>query len=183
MKASMSPLSYLSVSKSPSLVSKKKIYTYNIFKNSNKNKSAFKKFFFFQRMNSKSTVHTLCGRQILLFIHCLCTVHGTHNHFIQKKILKMGPTVLFTHLKIILLQYFSVFSFNFQFSAVSKWTLSVKKFKERERWQAIVVAHDNKLMLVDWEYCRIDKLIWVRFFLLMERRVNLYLTSWNSWVG
>ena len=38
MKAYVSPLSYLSVSKSPSLVSKKKIYTYNIFKNSNKNK-------------------------------------------------------------------------------------------------------------------------------------------------
>ena len=38
----------------------------------------------------------------------------------------MGPTVLFTHLEIILLQYFSVFvfSFNFQFSAVSKQTLS-----------------------------------------------------------
>ena len=75
-------------------------------------------FFFFQRMNSKSTVHVLCRRQILLFIHCLHTVHGTHNHFIQKKILKMDPTVLFTHLKIILLQCFSVFSFSFQFSAV-----------------------------------------------------------------
>ena len=35
--------------------------------------------------------------------HCSCTVHGTHNHFIQEKILKMGPTVLFTYLKIILL--------------------------------------------------------------------------------
>ena len=32
----------------------------------------------------------------------------------RKKILKMGPTVLFTHLKIILLQCFSVFSFSFQ---------------------------------------------------------------------
>ena len=32
----------------------------------------------------------------------------------------MGLTVLFSHLKIILLQYFSIFSFNFQFSAVSK---------------------------------------------------------------
>ena len=37
----------------------------------------------------------------------------------------MGLTVLFTHLKIILLQYFSIFSFSFQFSAVSKRTLSV----------------------------------------------------------
>ena len=34
------------------------------------------------------------------------TVHGTHSHFIIKKILKMGLMVLFTHLKIILLQYF-----------------------------------------------------------------------------
>ena len=32
----------------------------------------------------------------------------------------MGLTILFSHLKIILLQYFSIFSFNFQFSAVSK---------------------------------------------------------------
>ena len=35
---------------------------------------------------------------------------------------KMGPTIPFTYLKIILLQYFSVFSFNFQFPTVSKWT-------------------------------------------------------------
>ena len=47
----------------------------------------------------------------------LCTIHKTHNHFIQKKIyIKMGPTVLFTHLKIILLQcfQFSVFMMNVQ---------------------------------------------------------------------
>ena len=45
-------------------------------------------------------------------VPCTRTVHGTHNHFIQKKILKMGPTILFIHLKIILLQYFqfSIFS-------------------------------------------------------------------------
>ena len=44
-----------------------------------------------------------------LFTYCLCTVHVL-------KILKMGSTILFTHLKIILLQYFqfSVFSFQFQ---------------------------------------------------------------------
>ena len=81
-------------------------------------------FFFFLANDSKSTVHVLCGRQILLFIHCLHTVHGTHNHFIQKKIFKMSLTVLFTHLKIILLQCFSVFSFNFQLSTVSKRTRS-----------------------------------------------------------
>ena len=45
--------------------------------------------------------------------HCNSTVHGTHNHFIQKKILKMSPTVLFTHLKIILLQCFQFLVFNF----------------------------------------------------------------------
>ena len=48
----------------------------------------------------------------------------THKfHFSATFSLKMGPTVLFTHLKIILLQYFSVFSFSFHFSAVSKQTL------------------------------------------------------------
>ena len=42
----------------------------------------------------------------------LCTVHGTHKYFIQEKKLKMGPTTLFAHLKIILLQcfQFSIFS-------------------------------------------------------------------------
>ena len=40
-----------------------------------------------------------------------CSVGPVHcsqdpKYFIQKKTLKMGPTVLFTHLKIILLQYF-----------------------------------------------------------------------------
>ena len=41
-----------------------------------------------------------------------CTVHGPHKpHFSATFSLKMGPTVLFTHLKIILLQCFSVFSF------------------------------------------------------------------------
>ena len=45
----------------------------------------------------------------LLFTHC---VHRTHNHFIQKKLLKMGPTTLFTYLKIILIQYFQFSVFN-----------------------------------------------------------------------
>ena len=51
----------------------------------------------------------------------------THKfHFSATFSLKMGPMVLFTHLKITLLQYFSVFSFsfNFQFSAISKQTLN-----------------------------------------------------------
>ena len=50
----------------------------------------------------------------------------THKfHFSAIFSLKMGPTVLFTYLKIILLQCFSVFSSSFQFSAVSKWTLNL----------------------------------------------------------
>ena len=40
------------------------------------------------------------------------TVHGTHNHFIKKK-LKMGPMTLFTHLKIILLQCFQFLVLSF----------------------------------------------------------------------
>ena len=39
----------------------------------------------------------------ILFIYCSYIVYTTHNHFIQKKILKIGPTVPLTHLKIILL--------------------------------------------------------------------------------
>ena len=36
-----------------------------------------------------------------------CTIYRTHKHFfLTKFLLKMGPTVLFTHLKNILLQYF-----------------------------------------------------------------------------
>ena len=52
-------------------------------------------------------------------VYCL----RTHKfHFSTTFSLKMGPTILFTHLKIISLQCFSVFSFSFQFSAVSKRT-------------------------------------------------------------
>ena len=55
-------------------------------------------------------------------VYCL----WTHKfHFSATFSLKMAPTVLFTYLKIILLQYFSIFNFNFQFSVVSKRTLSV----------------------------------------------------------
>ena len=54
---------------------------------------------------------------IVDYSHEQCIIHGTHKlHFSVTFSLKMGPTILFTHLKIILLQYF-------QFSAVSKRTL------------------------------------------------------------
>ena len=39
-------------------------------------------------------------------------VYEIHNHFIQKNILKIGPTISFTHLKIILLQYFQFLGFS-----------------------------------------------------------------------
>ena len=42
-----------------------------------------------------------------------CTVYSTDNHLVQKKnILKMGPTALFTHSKIILLRYFCILVFS-----------------------------------------------------------------------
>ena len=44
-------------------------------------------------------------------VHCL----WTHKfHFLAIFSLKMGPMILFTYLKIILLQYFLIFNFNFQ---------------------------------------------------------------------
>ena len=64
-----------------------------------------------------------------IFDFSCVTVHGVHYsrthkfYFLANFLLKMGPTVLFTHLKIILLQYFSIFNFSFQFSAVSKQSL------------------------------------------------------------
>ena len=70
--------------------------------------------------------------QSVHIVHC----SWTHKfHFLATFSLKMGPTVLFTYLKIILLQYFLVFSFSFQFSAVFKWTLNLlqlnlTKYKE-----------------------------------------------------
>ena len=56
------------------------------------------------------------SRKVWLFSHFQHKFHcsWTHKfHFLAIFSLKMGPTLLFTHLKIILLQYFSVFSFSF----------------------------------------------------------------------
>ena len=62
-------------------------------------------FYFLALMNNNK--YRSCTMQETNF-----TIHGTQNHFIQKKKkIKMGSTVLFTYLKIILLQCFSVFSF------------------------------------------------------------------------
>ena len=52
-------------------------------------------FFFFLHVNSKIT-RFYCAEKKTLFTYCLCTIHAPF----------MGPTILFTHLKIILLQYF-----------------------------------------------------------------------------
>ena len=64
----------------------------------------------------------ICFSQSQHIVYC----SRTHKfHFSATFSLKMGLTILFTHLKIISLQCFSVFSFSFQFSAVSKRTLSI----------------------------------------------------------
>ena len=69
---------------------------------------AFSLFFFF-------FIHTqqLLGESVLFITGCalfITVLHTVH----QKKKLKMGPMTLFTHLKIILLQFFqfSIFSFS-----------------------------------------------------------------------
>ena len=60
------------------------------------------------REETKFTVYETNVTVHALFWYYSHTVHRTHSHIIQKKKikLKMGPMVLFTHLKIILLQYF-----------------------------------------------------------------------------
>ena len=63
--------------------------------------------------------------QISLFSNFFIKNESHEFHFSATFSLKMSLTVLFTYLKIILLQYFSVFSFSFQFSAVSKRTLNM----------------------------------------------------------
>ena len=65
-------------------------------------------FFFPAHMNSNCTVHA----HGFTVQETKCTVHRTYNHFIKKTILKMGPTALFTHLKIIFLEYFQLSFFN-----------------------------------------------------------------------
>ena len=70
-------------------------------------------FFFFFSQNIWLFMWTMHG------VHCLQTYKF---YFLATFSLKMGLTILFTYLKIILLQYFSIFSFNFQFLTVSKQT-------------------------------------------------------------
>ena len=63
-------------------------------------------------LNSSSKVWLF----LTLFSQLVHSVHSlwTHEfHFLSTFLLKMGFTILFIHLKIILLQYFSIFNFNF----------------------------------------------------------------------
>ena len=78
--------------------------------------------FMYCSMNSSRKVwlFSLFFSQSMHIVYC----SRTHKfHFSATFSLKMGPTVLFTHLKIILLQRFLVFNFSFQFSALAKRTL------------------------------------------------------------
>ena len=95
---------------------------------------AFSVFFFFLARvweTNTATVHAMfmnssCKVWLFsLFQHKFYCSRTHKFHFSATFSLKMGLTVLFTHLKIILLQCFLVFSFSFQFSAVSKRTLNM----------------------------------------------------------
>ena len=69
----------------------------------------FPSFFFDSRATAfkrQCTVHALFVHCLLLFVHCS-----------SKNILKIGPTALFTHLKIILLQHFQ-FSISAKISCI-----------------------------------------------------------------
>ena len=98
-------------------------------------------FFFFLRAWTVTshgfTVHALFGTVHALF----CTVHAL---FTYKKILKMGPTILFTQLKIILLQCFQFSVFSFQFSAtISSIQTDPKCTHSRVFWVNIVKSEVN----------------------------------------
>ena len=93
--------------------------------------------FFFLFLASAAVIDQVSSEQLLYIIHGFYQLH-----FSIIFLLKMGPTILFTHLKIILSQCFSVFSFNFQFSAVSKRTLRRKK-----RMEARIVILIRKALL------------------------------------
>ena len=78
-------------------------------------------FFFWTRLwdlrllikHSKVWLFLTLFSQLVHNVHCL----WTHEfHFSITFSIKIGLTILFIHLKIILLPYFSIFRFNFQFS-------------------------------------------------------------------
>ena len=67
-------------------------------------------FSFFQVVKFDFSTHHCSHVSDFLSIEWI-VVHGTHKHFIKKKILKMGPMTLFTYLKIILLPCFQFLIF------------------------------------------------------------------------
>ena len=94
---------------------------------------AFQLFFFFYAYQAFFTVHLLLWLLFMNSSHKVWLFPPFQHkfHFSATFSLKMGSKVLFTHLIIILIQYFSVFSFSFQFSAVSKRTLICASMYER----------------------------------------------------
>ena len=73
-------------------------------------------FHFFFSFFLKKNFSCICWLSLVNSAHqwVLCTVHGTHEpHFSVTFSLKIGSTILFTHLKVILLLYFqfSIFSY------------------------------------------------------------------------
>ena len=78
-------------------------------------------------------------------MHCVHCFRIHKFYFLATFSLKMGLTVLFTHLKIILLQYFSVFSFSFQFSVVSKRNLRLNNCtRERKPYEGKTNTKRNR---------------------------------------
>ena len=73
---------------------------------------------------------------------CVDPVHCSRDSQVRilvKSTLKLSLTALFTHLKIILLQYFQFSVFNFQFSTVSKRTLSHNLWRLRNQLNNLTV--------------------------------------------
>ena len=97
-------------------------------------------FFWFLRVNSKITWFYCIGKKTLI-THCLCTVHA----------LFTGLTILFTHLKIILLQCF-------QFSVLSTISsiqtdpqlLSKLRFLSNYDWKKTKVSNNKDWVKQFW---------------------------------
>ena len=113
-------------------------------------------------------------------VYCL-QIHKFY--FSATFLVKIGLMVLFTHLKIILLQYFSVFSFSFQFSAVSKRTLrSIKKNCIYPGWLArceVVAGQGNLgMMWIAVKFCCVCDFIEINTELSGRKEIP----SWK-WCG
>ena len=92
----------------------------------------------------------LCRRQKLLFTYYSSTVYALFMHL---KILKMGPTVLFTHLKIILLQCF-------QFSV----SATISSIQTDPRYIVLWCFHHRRVAMLWWAshaiMCYVEHVIW-----------------------